>query len=218
MALMQHHCNGSASCSFSCVKTWIGPKTAVKELISNFWRDRDFFFLYSMWMCENCNFKSGNRDVNPIFFEIQILVFLHGTIWRPLHIKKKRVVYTVLVHHSWLRLCWYDLLRWWSFVHFLNLMEIYLLYFTTKPMIFLLPTCQCPTPWLFSRHCYRTVPVAEMLNVSPPSMSLLQPSGDQHFVNESPCQLIAWILSGINSNPGKGARGKGSYKLMLYSN
>ena len=96
-----------------------------------------FFFSYSMWMCENCNFKSGNRDVNPIFFEIQILVFLHGTIWRPLHIKKKkRVVYTVLVHHSWLRLCWYDLLRWWSFVHFLNLMEIYLLYFTTMPMIF----------------------------------------------------------------------------------
>ena len=27
----------------------------------------------------------------------------------------------------------------------------------------------------------------EMLNVSPPSRSLLQPSGGQHFVNESPC-------------------------------
>ena len=53
----------------------------------------------------------------------------------------------------------------------------------------------------------------EMLNVSPPSRSLLQPSGGQHFVNESPCQIIAWIRSGINSNPGKG-----SYKLILHSN
>ena len=53
----------------------------------------------------------------------------------------------------------------------------------------------------------------KMLNVSPPSRSLLQPSGGQHFVNESPCQLIAWIRSGINSNPGKV-----SYKLILHSN
>ena len=45
---------------------------------------------------------------------------------------------------------------------------------------------------------------SEMLNVSPPSRSLLQPSGGQNFVNESPCQLIAWIWSGINSNPERG--------------
>ena len=53
----------------------------------------------------------------------------------------------------------------------------------------------------------------KMLNVSPPSRCLLQPSGGQQFVNESPCQLIARIRSGINSNPGKG-----SYKLILHSN
>ena len=77
------------------------------------------------------------------------------------------------------------------------------------------PTCpQClrltlmmPSPTI----CRHPLQKREMLNVSPPSRSLLQPSGGQHFVNESPCQLIAWIRSGINSNPGKG-----SYKLILH--
>ena len=46
-------------------------------------------------MYENCHFKSLTRDVNRIFFVIQILGFLHGTISKPLHINTTGRMYYV---------------------------------------------------------------------------------------------------------------------------
>ena len=174
--------------------------------------------------------KMGHQDSNKSYQCVHVLTNLRNPTLHLSHIPQC-TIQNRHVHISVLNCALWDMgqahcgiCEFWSIVND----EWKSNRFRTRPSFSLVSHCSATLPMmsaLGTLNIHKSIPFSlqqihashhpwrKMLNVSPPSRSLLQPSGGQHFVNESPCQLIARIRSGINSNPGKG-----SYKLILHSN